>query len=523
MIKRITLLLSLIITGFAVQAQIGQGSIKGKIVDKETGETLPFVNVIAERNGNMVTGASTDFDGVYTIKPLAPGKYDIKFKFVGYQEIVMAGVVVNSDQETTLNAKMGKGVELKEAVVIDFKQPLFKKDETVQKTSMGAEAIDRMATRSFNGVAKTVGGIYSQDDGQNKLNSRGSRDDANYVFIDGVKVRGSNALPKAALEEVSVITGGLPAQYGDVTGAVISITTKGGAREFAGGVDYLTSGYKFGDKVYGLDAFGYNLLEFNATGPLLWKKDSAGNKTDPLLSFFVAGNGTHIVDPQPSGIGMWKVKDDKLEELRENPLSFNPVTGGTVLNHEFLRLSDLEKVKTRQNVARQGLNLIAKLDINTGRNTTLTFGATLDLNQNTNDNYRSNSANVIVGNLLHNTLMNTEANPEFINNTWRVYSRFTQRFGSSSTDEKSASLIKNAYYTLQVDYQQRTQKRQSAKHKDRLFDYGYVGKFTTFQQRTYGPGFDSVLQIGALIHQTFEDTLVAYEEGTINPDMARIT
>ena len=31
---------------------------------------MPFVNVVVKRDGQQVTGATTDFDGVFIIKPL---------------------------------------------------------------------------------------------------------------------------------------------------------------------------------------------------------------------------------------------------------------------------------------------------------------------------------------------------------------------------------------------------------------------------------------------------------------------
>ena len=87
--------------------------------------------------------------------------------------------------------------------------------------------------------------------------------------IDGIKVRGSSNLPKGALEEVQVITGGLPANYGDVTGGIISITTRGPSANYFGSIEAVSSGiYINGEdpdgydgKVIGLDKFGYNLFE----------------------------------------------------------------------------------------------------------------------------------------------------------------------------------------------------------------------------------------------------------------------
>lgn len=84
-----------------------------------------------------------------------------------------------------------------------------------------------MPTRDATGIASTVGGVYSSEGGGG-LSIRGARSEDSYYYIDGIKVRGSCfSLPKAAMQEVSVITGGVPANYGDVTGGIISITTRG--------------------------------------------------------------------------------------------------------------------------------------------------------------------------------------------------------------------------------------------------------------------------------------------------------
>jgi len=53
------------------------------------------------------------------------------------------------------------------------------------------------------------------------INMRGTRSDANHYYIDGIKVRGANAIPKEAIEQVTVITGGLPDSYGEVNSGII--------------------------------------------------------------------------------------------------------------------------------------------------------------------------------------------------------------------------------------------------------------------------------------------------------------
>src|SRR6185503_15956170 len=131
-------------------------------------------------------------------------------------------------------------------------------------------------------------------------------------YIDGEKVRGSSALPQSSIEQVSVITGGVPAQYGDATGGFINITTRGGMRtEYFGGVELISSQVT--------DAYDYNFAGLNAGGPLFSKKDSSGNKT-AKIGFFISGEVSSDKDPNPSANGIYRVKEEKQRELEEHPL-----------------------------------------------------------------------------------------------------------------------------------------------------------------------------------------------------------
>lgn len=512
MLKKLLLpALGFLMSATALFAQIGQGALKGKIHDKTSKEALPFVNVVLEQNGTVVTGAASDFDGNYTIKPVPPGKYDIKATFTGYQPIKITGVVISAEKIAFQNLGMAPtAIDIKEIEVIEYKIPLIEKDKTAASTTVTREEIAQMPGRSATSIAETVGGVYSNDDGSGSLNIRGSRSDANYYFIDGVKVRGSSSLPKSGIEQVTVITGGLPAQYGDITGGVVSITTRGAASEYGGSIDYSTSGYKLGKKVYGLDNYGFNVLEFSAYGPIYFLKDTTGKKTKSLLGFFLSGNVNSDVDAVPSSIGMWTIKDASLERVNNDPLRRIPGRTGTFLNHEYLRLSDFEKVKTKQNVGRIGANFSGRVDVNISKTSDLKVGGTFDYNKRHAYTYS-------------NSLMNSKNNPENIDRTWRVYARFTQRFGAgeqdTTKDQKSASVIKNAYYSIQMDFSNTNESVWDDSHKDVLFNYGHVGKYKTYNARFFRPtqNGDSILQ------ETFVDTLVSFEPGTVNPELAQFT
>lgn len=511
MLKKIT------ITVFAfaafiglVQAQVGQGTLKGTIKDKDSKEPLPFANVVVMLGGNQVAGAQTDFDGKYTVTSIPPGTYEVVASYVGYQQQKQTGVVIVSGKIQFLDIKLTQGIALDAFEVIEYEVPLISKDQTQSGGTVTREDIDKMAARDATSFAGTVGGTFTKDDGSTSVSIRGAREDGTDVYIDGIKVRGSQNLPKAAIEQVSVITGGLPAQFGDATGGVISITTRGASKEFFGGLEYLGSGFRAGNNVVGLDKFGYNLLGFNVSGPLLVKKDSAGNKQDALFGFFLSGELSSEVDDRPSAIGAWKIKDSSLAAIQQTPLRPSGFEMGTFPNAEFTRINDFERVKYRQNVARRGINLASKLDVTLNKNMNLTFGGSFD--------YRKR--NVFVYDY---SLFNFDNNPERHDNTWRVFGRFTQRFSNPGQDtEESASLIKNAYFSVQVDYTKQTQRTFDGRHRDNLSHYGYVGKFTSIFENNYDLSF--VDGQPAFVHNNFRQTAYLFEyDSTINPILSNYT
>ena len=61
-----------------------------------------------------------------------------------------------------------------------------------------------MPTRSVTSVAATAAGVYQSDEGSS-VNVRGSRSEATDYYVDGVKVRGSLALPQSAIEQITAM------------------------------------------------------------------------------------------------------------------------------------------------------------------------------------------------------------------------------------------------------------------------------------------------------------------------------
>ena len=481
-------------TLFAAFGQQRPGELRGQVTDKKTGEPVPLANVVVKLNGEPVDGTTTDFDGRYVIKPLDPGRYEVEISFIGYRTQPFSGVIISPNKTTTLNGGLTEEAEvLGEVEVIEYTVPLIDPDKQ-GKTSTGEE-IQNLPQRDVNSIASTAAGVYQQDDGLD-INVRGSRSDATYVYIDGIKVRGATTIPQTAIDQLTIITGGLPAQYGDATGGIISMTTRGPSNKYFGVLEVNTSSI--------FDEYDQSLLGFNLSGPLARRSDGS-----PLFGFFIAGEYQYQRDPSPSAIGTWKVNDDLLYSLEQQPYRPAGFGGGVLRNSEFLRMSDLENIDWKQNNQRQDLRFSAKFDLKTSKTTNLKFGGTFNWAKGQTWQYDY-------------SLLNPVNNPEFRDRDWRVFARFLQRFVDPA-DSSAANNVKNAFYSLQVDYSEEYSLTQDDSHYENLWDYGYIGKFDRLQAPTFTYGLDTVSGLTGWLQTNIVDTLVTFEPGDKNPNATNYT
>src|SRR6185503_3154415 len=111
------------------------------------------------------------------------------------------------------------------------------------------------------------------------LSIRGGRAGDAAVYVDGVEVRsvrtGGSRLDVGtnAVEEASITTGALGAEFGDAQSGVISFVTRNGTARYQGSLTAQTDA-PFGDKI----SAGFNRAEASIGGPIF------GN-----LTFFLAG------------------------------------------------------------------------------------------------------------------------------------------------------------------------------------------------------------------------------------------
>jgi len=501
MVKRILTLIMI----FAVALSYGQtrpGSIKGTVKDKRTGEVIPFATVIVKDKDVVIATGTTDFDGKYNINPVNAGVYNLTCNFIGYADFNLNGVTVYSGKPKVVNFNMTVESTMIQEVTVTAQEELIETGKTSEIVS--SEEIKNLPYRNLSQIVGTTAGVFQQD-GSGSFNVRGSRSSTNVIFIDGVKVRGDVNLPRDAILQTEVITGGVPAQYGDVTGGVISTTTKGPAPYYFGSSEILTSSV--------FDPYHYNLGALTLGGPIIRNKKTG----QPIVGFLLASEFQYNRDGSPRSLTTWKVNDDKLAELQANPLV--PASSGFgVLNAaDFLTQSDLSPQNYRENVARTAVRISGNLKFVTSEKTTLTVGGRYNMNQGRNGSR-------------FNELMNYANNSESFAQDWSTYVRFQQRFGNPS--DTSNSLIRNAFYTIQMDFTRNERLTQDARHKDNLFAYGHIGTFKTQYRPLYTLGSDTITDpndpnygkvMDAYTLAVYQSVNVDYTPGENNPILANYT
>lgn len=128
-----------------------QGVVKGRVLDKQTNEVLPYVNIKVEQaaTGKMVKGAITDTKGTFSVGPLPDGSYVLTVSFVGYKAATRKFAISAKSRTVAFNA----------LYIAEDRQTLKEVTVTGQRSQMKLE-VDRK-TFSVDQVLAAAGGSAS--------------------------------------------------------------------------------------------------------------------------------------------------------------------------------------------------------------------------------------------------------------------------------------------------------------------------------------------------------------------------
>ena len=263
--RKLRMLIALILLPTMIFAQSTTAKLAGVVADAD-GNPLVGANVVVE-GSNL--GAATDELGRYYILDVPVGNYDLRAEYIGYTTVVESGVRTSVGFTTTVDFNLDVAAVAGQAVTVTRERPLINPNATNTTRVIDKELIDAFAVRGVSNIVNLQTGVVNGY-------FRGSRSSDSRYYVDGVPVKdvytGSNLLngnSQAALQEVSVQTGGFSAEYGGANGGIVNITTKTGGTSWTSRVGYESSiGSDSGtnpDKLYSDGASNFN---FDFGGPL---------------------------------------------------------------------------------------------------------------------------------------------------------------------------------------------------------------------------------------------------------------
>ena len=229
------------------------GKIGGTVVDA-LGDPVIGATV---RVAGTTLGAATDIDGVYVILNVAPGSYDVRGSYIGYQAVTQEGVVVSNGRTTTVDFTLPDedvSVTGGEEVVVTAQRPEIERERTAS-----SEVIRPQDVADSPGVYTLTDVIALTVDATDG-HFRGGRTGEELYLLNGINIvnpfTGNRAFDPVAqaLEEVEVITGGFPAEYGNAQSGVVNMALRTGNYERwegGGNLRLRAPGYKhFGGSVF---------------------------------------------------------------------------------------------------------------------------------------------------------------------------------------------------------------------------------------------------------------------------------
>jgi outer membrane cobalamin receptor len=213
-----------------VEAQV-RSRISGVVKDASTGETLPGVNVVIEGTS---LGAITTVKGEYVIINVPVGTVTVRASMMGYSAQKLTDVMVSADRVARADFALQQTVlEGSEVVVRAQRDELHLEVSNTQMVVNDAQLQDATGIREVNAFLTKLPGV-STDNGY--LTIRGGSADQTGMLVNGlsyVNAAAGNAetsIPLSAIEQISLMSGGYNAEYGNFRSGLINVSTKSGSK-----------------------------------------------------------------------------------------------------------------------------------------------------------------------------------------------------------------------------------------------------------------------------------------------------
>jgi hypothetical protein len=232
-----------------------EGTIEGVVTDP-AGAVVPNAAVTITNTGTAQTRSiSSDASGFYAAPQLSPGKYEVVVKAASFKESKTRDVEVHVASSTTVNVQLvvGSATEQVEvnAYAIQVQTGTAALGEIIDSAQVSELPLNGRSFVNLTQLAPGVSGANNFDTKNKGLKGgvdfsvNGNPTTNNLFLIDGANNNdlGSNRTiliypSNEAIAEFKMMRNAYGPEYGQASGAVINIITKGGTNQFHGSVFY---------------------------------------------------------------------------------------------------------------------------------------------------------------------------------------------------------------------------------------------------------------------------------------------
>ena len=237
-------------------AQIGTGGITGHVTDPSgalvVGASVSAVNVAT----GVRTSGTTNSAGIYELLSLIPGTYRVEASAPSFKKLVRSNVLVQVEDRIGLDFRLEVG-SINETMTVTTEAPQLRTEDAQTGEVVTEHMIETLpqlnrdplqlltlsgdvqggGTRA--GWSLGINGNLTSGYPDTRING-GRVGDTEYL-VDGVPATGGfahnvvNDTPTMDdVEEFKVITNGISAEYGRLSGGAVSVVTKSGNNQFHG-------------------------------------------------------------------------------------------------------------------------------------------------------------------------------------------------------------------------------------------------------------------------------------------------
>lgn len=295
------------------------GAIRGRVLG-DAGQPLGAATVVAVNQAtNLTLGAQSDETGVYVIRLLQPGIYTVTARRIGQEPATVRDVRVTVGTTAAVNFTLRTAAVALAGVQITAERPAIDVTDAGVSTNVSQEQIDNLPTlgRDFTDFINLSGLVSPTPEATTggQFSIAGQRPSQTNLQIDGVDAnnaffgenRGGSRTPFAfsleSIREFQVITNGYDVEYGNYSGGIVNIVTRGGTNQLKGSVYGNYRGVRAGpirltaNDFSGLAPGDFNAQQYAALieGPIVRDKAfflfslDGQRRREPFRPFSVAG------------------------------------------------------------------------------------------------------------------------------------------------------------------------------------------------------------------------------------------